>query len=229
MSKRRNSRRRGSDGAAEDDAQLWHVYSKRIDPLNLKLRVPDTDTDLFDDMLREEASRASDAAHKPLIKPGKGLPKGLDLPAVGASPARPATVAPRAVVRTIDTKEVRRIGKGRKAIDARIDLHGMRQHEAHAALRVFLFRAVAKGHRLVLVITGKGTTELAHNAGEVFGAFINEGAPGRGVLRRNVPMWLDEPDLRAVVVGYTTAHIRHGGDGALYIQVRRSRSSTTSE
>jgi DNA-nicking Smr family endonuclease len=96
----------------------------------------------------------------------------------------------------------------------------MRQNEAHSALRVFLFRAVAKGHRMVLVITGKGSPRRIDGR---FGEFVNEGALGTGVLRRNVPIWLEEPEIRSIVVGYTTAHIKHGGEGALYVQLRRRK------
>ena len=101
----------------------------------------------------------------------------------------------------------------------------MRQSEAHSALRVFLFRSVAKGHRMVLVITGKGRAQSSPTDSGRFGPFVHEGASDRGVLRRNVPLWLAEPDLRAIVVGHIPAHIRHGGDGALYVQLRRKRQA----
>ena len=99
----------------------------------------------------------------------------------------------------------------------------MRQSEAHSALRVFLFQCVAKGHRMVLVITGKGRdSSLTTDPGRL-GPFVHEGTSDRGVLRRNVPLWLAEPDLRSIVVGHMPAHIRHGGEGALYVQLRRKR------
>jgi DNA-nicking Smr family endonuclease len=128
----------------------------------------------------------------------------------------------------IESKAVRRIGNGRLAIDARVDLHGLRQSEAHAELRRFLMGSVAKGHRMVLVITGKGGRDrprIPAVGSDDFGTdgfgFAADREPG--VLRRQVPMWLREPDLAAIVVGFTAAHVRHGGDGALYVQLRRAR------
>jgi DNA-nicking Smr family endonuclease len=114
-----------------------------------------------------------------------------------------------------DRRKVRHIARGKVEIDARLDLHGLRQSEARYRLVGFLHAAQSRGHRTVLVITGKGSTTpvdpLAHALGE----------PQRGVLRRLVPQWLGEPDLRAMVVSFTTASLRHGGDGALYVHLRR--------
>jgi DNA-nicking Smr family endonuclease len=99
-----------------------------------------------------------------------------------------------------------RVARGKEAIDARLDLHGYTQDEAHSALLRFLRSANARDARLVLVITGKG------RGGEI------------GVLRRQVPNWLALPEFRALVIGYEDAAITHGGEGALYVRVRRTRS-----
>jgi DNA-nicking Smr family endonuclease len=88
-------------------------------------------------------------------------------------------------------------------------LHGLTQSEAHAALLRFLRAASSRGARLVLIITGKG------------GARSGEGA--RGVLKRQVPQWLSLPEFRALIVGFEAAHIAHGGEGALYVRVRRDK------
>lgn len=98
-----------------------------------------------------------------------------------------------------------RVARGREVIEARFDLHGMTQSEAHAALLHFLRSASARGVRLVLVITGKG-----RRSGEA------------GVLRRQVPHWLVLPEFRSVVIGFEDAHITHGGEGALYVRLRRT-------
>lgn len=102
----------------------------------------------------------------------------------------------------------RKIAKGRIAIDARIDLHEMTQSAAHSALAGFLSQAQAMGLRHVLVITGRGM-------------------PGgsRGVLRRVVPQWFAGPAFRSLVSGFESAERHHGGDGALYVRVRRLGSS----
>lgn len=135
-------------------------------------------------------------------------------------------------VNDFDRKAARRIRSGRIEIEARIDLHGMRQSEAHSALRSFLHGCHARGVRWVLVITGKGRPSRAWEPGH------DEAAPSvrrgrddrpswhddeRGVLKRNVPRWLAEPDLRSIVVSYTTASPPHGGEGALYVHLRARR------
>lgn len=101
-----------------------------------------------------------------------------------------------------------RVARGKDEIDGRLDLHGLTQSEAHAALLRFLRTASSRGARLVLVITGKG-------------ARATEGE--RGVLKRQVPHWLGLPEFRALVIGFENAHIAHGGEGALYVRVRRAR------
>jgi DNA-nicking Smr family endonuclease len=100
-----------------------------------------------------------------------------------------------------------RVARGKEAIDGRLDLHGKTQSEAHAALLHFLRSASARGARLVLVITGKGQRS------------DGEG----GVLRRQVPHWLKLAEFRAHVIGFEPAHASHGGEGALYVRIRRAR------
>jgi DNA-nicking Smr family endonuclease len=102
------------------------------------------------------------------------------------------------------------VARGRETIDARLDLHGMTQSQAHTALLSFLHRAQASDVRLALVVTGKGTGKSAR-----------ETPSERGVLRRSVPMWLSQPDFRRFVVSFEEAHPSHGGQGALYLRLRR--------
>ena len=143
---------------------------------------------------------------------------GKPSPAPKAKPAAPSP-APQTQpsksppIAVYDEKERRRLGKHPDLIDGRLDLHGFRQREAHAALRSFLFNAVVRGHRHVLIITGKGFAAERQR---------DFSAEERGVLRRLVPQWLGEPDLRAIVVSYTASHLRHGGDGALYVRLRKA-------
>jgi DNA-nicking Smr family endonuclease len=103
-------------------------------------------------------------------------------------------------------RERQQLARGKAEIGGRIDLHGMTQAVAHDALLRFLRRAQVEGAKFVLVITGKG-------------------GPGgdRGVLRRQVPLWLALPELRACVLGFDVAHVGHGGDGALYVRLRKAR------
>jgi DNA-nicking Smr family endonuclease len=103
------------------------------------------------------------------------------------------------------------VARGREAIEARLDLHGMTQSEAHAALLSFLRRAQANDVRLALVVTGKGA-----------GKTTREMPRERGVLRRSVPMWLSLPEFRRFVISFEEAHPSHGGQGALYLRMRRA-------
>jgi DNA-nicking Smr family endonuclease len=105
-----------------------------------------------------------------------------------------------------------RVARGKETIDDRLDLHGYTQAQAHGALRHFLSAAQARGTKLVVVVTGKGGSRRADGEGE------------SGVLRRQVPLWLKLPEFRALVVGFETAHRAHGGEGALYVRVRRTHA-----
>jgi DNA-nicking Smr family endonuclease len=131
------------------------------------------------------------------------------------TPASPPPLA------NFDWRHARRLSNGRDDIEARLDLHGRRQHEAYAALRAFLYSCRSRGFRNVLVITGKGgRREDLERDNYNGGYFYGE---ERGVLRRLAPEWLREPEFRLMVVSYTESHERHGGDGALYIKLRRPR------
>lgn len=130
-----------------------------------------------------------------------------------APPVRPLPPVPP--LATLEPKARRRLTRGAE-VDARLDLHGLTQAAAHHRLRQFLKEAQARGHSVVLVITGKGDRESA-----LAPPMLADGR--RGVLRRAVPLWLAEPDLRLVVVGFEEAGRRHGGEGALYVRIRRRR------
>ena len=112
----------------------------------------------------------------------------------------------------LDRRQKQRLVRGTETIDARIDLHGKSQSEAHAALLGFLRRAQAQGARYVLVITGKGRAVGPGSHGE------------HGILKRQVPMWLRLPEFRLHVLAVEDAHVAHGGEGALYVRVRKARA-----
>lgn len=136
-------------------------------------------------------------------------PRPIEAPAT--LPRRQRTLQPLSGLEKNLARDLRR---GRADIDGRIDLHGMRQAEAHVALLGFIHRMHHRGARLVLVITGKGNPEP--------GLFGEE----RGILRRMVPHWLADPVLRRCVIGYEPAARGHGGDGALYVRIRRAKSES---
>ncbi len=106
---------------------------------------------------------------------------------------------------TLDETTRRKLQRGQLDVDVKLDLHGLRQQEAHAALHDFLHHARARGARLAIIVTGKGF-----------------GRADGGVLRRLAPLWLQGPGLRDIVVGFGEASRRHGGEGALYVRLRRA-------
>ncbi len=105
----------------------------------------------------------------------------------------------------VDRRTADRLRRGLLEIEARLDLHGLTQAAAHGALNRFVATAYAAGRRCVLVITGKGTRD------------------GTGVLRQAVPRWLNEAPLRAAIIAMARAQPRDGGDGALYVLLKRQR------
>jgi DNA-nicking Smr family endonuclease len=165
--------------------------AKQIKPLRKKPRAPKTAEDVV-------SAPASKAAHAERSRPVKSIPT----PKAAARPS-PPPLAP------LGRRERSHLSRGRKEIEARLDLHGMTQTRAHRVLQDFLRRAHADGLTFVLVITGKGKMTGAESE--------------RGVLRRQVPQWLALPEFRTMVVGFEEAHIGHGGEGALYVRIRRVR------
>jgi DNA-nicking Smr family endonuclease len=104
----------------------------------------------------------------------------------------------------IDRANAERLKRGLHRIEARLDLHGMTQAEAHQSLSAFIAASRAAGRRCVLVITGRGL-----------------GQSGPGVLKSSVPRWLEEPELRRHILAIAPAQLQHGGPGATYLLLRR--------
>ena len=113
----------------------------------------------------------------------------------------------------MDRKAHRKMTSGKLEPEAKIDLHGMTLAEAHPELIRFILNSQDRGRRLVLVITGKG--KMSHDDGPI---------PQRqGVLRHQVPQWLRMPPLGPAVMQVSQAHLKHGGAGAYYVYLRRTR------
>ncbi|HZZ35661.1 MAG TPA: Smr/MutS family protein [Caulobacteraceae bacterium] len=144
-------------------------------------------------------------AHGRTVPVIAGAAKAAALPRPTTPPADRSS-APRRHVPSppdaIEPKRRHRIVHDREALAARIDLHGMTHDQARASLTAFMARAYDQGWRAVLVITGKG-------------------ALGDGVLRRQAPEWLAQAPIRPMVAGVSEAHRRHGGEGALYVALKR--------
>lgn len=129
-------------------------------------------------------------------------------PEVSSSPPplSPPSLAP-GKMDMMDKRTARRLKRGQLAIDGRLDLHGHVQATAHRALESFLERSFYEAHRTVLVITGKG----------------NRGTGQVGILKEAVPRWLNQMPIRDWVTGFSYAAVKDGGDGALYIRIKRRR------
>jgi DNA-nicking Smr family endonuclease len=170
----------------------------------------------------EEIALWTEVARSVARRRGATLPAPLNPVKAARPPAPPPASATEPVVprssklsapplAPIERRLKRELSRGRAAIDAALDLHGLTQAEAHQALRGFLRHSQARGARLVIIVTGKG------GAIDELSGWPNE----RGVLKRLTPQWLREPDLRSVVLGFEEAGRAHGGSGALYVRLRR--------
>ena len=198
---------------SSEERELWEHAARSIEPIKGKKgRVHVALEDAGEAPPRpgkHEPPKAAAPKHKPVTPP---------------PPSRVTTPPPAPAPLSLERRKARKLGSGRIEIEGRIDLHGMRQSEAHVALIRFLQRGYVDGRRWVLVITGKGApTRTAHDE-----KLEREGAE-RGVLRRNVPRWLAEPELAPIVIGFTTAAIKHGGEGALYVHLRKKPGARGSD
>ncbi len=117
----------------------------------------------------------------------------------------------------IERRLRQKLNRGQMSVDAKIDLHGMRQEEAHMALLNFIHRTHQHGAGLVLVVTGKGGRKGTSSS---HGSEFYE----TGILRRLVPLWLSDASMRRFVIGFEEASLTHGGSGALYVRIRRIKA-----
>lgn len=187
---------------SDEEHRLWSGVIRSVRPLHpARASVAPLPADTA-------APATPEPRHATRAKSGASNVASAGTPAAPAAP-KPPPLAP------IGRRDTRRLARGTTEIEARIDLHGMTQSEAHAALRGFLVRAQGQGCRHVLVITGKGGD--GEGSGQGFGH-----SQGRGILRRQVPLWLQLPEFRTCVAGFDAA-VGHGGAGALYVRIRRLR------
>jgi DNA-nicking Smr family endonuclease len=168
-------------GLDVEDLRLWSVVASTVRPLRPPPHRP--------------AAPPASVTTSATAKPG---PKASPSPPAAKRAVKPAAPSPASVEAALH----RRLERGREALAARIDLHGLGHDAARAALTRFIERSVAQEWRAVLVITGKG-------------------ARGDGLLRRHAPDWLAAAPIRQHVAGFSEAHRRHGGEGALYVALKR--------
>ena len=183
------------DSEMEDDAELWARIARSAKPLT-KNRATQVDVPRKPPAPPKSMARKAGTASVPAPKP----------------PSRPSHTPSAG---GLDRQTARKLDKGHLAVEARLDLHGMRQRDAHAALRKFLKWAQGQDYRHVLVITGKGAVRAEGQS------FYEDEA--RGVLRQAVPHWLSLGDLAPLIVSCAEAPRRLGGGGALYVRLRKLR------
>lgn len=183
-----------------DERDLWQRVTRDVTPKRSKKKPQPVEPSI-------EATPAAPSKPRPSTD-AKPVPGKVTPAALPAAPKYPAPLV------ELERRQKIKIAKGRTALDGKLDLHGMRLHEAHAALHSFILNAQARRARVLLVVTGKGGGKASDLA-----------APDRpsGVLRRSVPQWLGEPQLRSVVLGVEEAARNHGGAGALYVRLRKPR------
>ncbi len=188
------------------DHALWREIARQIKPLRPQRETDETGKPPSLSVTKPDESPRPSRPAKPAVQPHR--------PPVPRHPAMPALTG-------IDRRMQRRLIRGAADIDARLDLHGESIETARVQLQRFLSAARAQGHRLVLVITGKGASPFTSHTLHGTGHFHSPERLGR--LRRMVLEWLNEPEFRSHVSGFQPAHPRHGGGGALYVRLRRPR------
>lgn len=183
--------RRKRETLSGEDRILWRRVAKTVTPLPGRLHAAEFEPPQIIDDSRD--GNAGAGAEK--ISPADA----------SRPPTRPSRLAGTANHRPLIDRPVReKIARGRIELEARIDLHGMTQHQAHTLLLNFLHQAFQQRIRHVLVITGKGSSHGSD-----------------GILHKSVPEWFATPSFRPFVSGYSSAARQHGGNGALYVRIRR--------
>ena len=189
--------------SSDDDKTLWGEYIKGIKPLKdnhktkIQTRAPKS---------KRPSSKASakQKSQLPVIQPPALLPVKIYAPP-----------QPRDSLKYQGGKRIKRV-----QFQARLDLHGLYQAEAHRQLIVFIINCFAQGKQDLLVITGKGVRRKEVDDDE---SRTQGHDKERGVLKRNLPIWLEASEVRDLVHFYTKAHPHDGGEGAFYIRLRKNR------
>ena len=201
---------RAGRAVSEDENALWRQVMDDVEPL------PDGGGggDAPGPETGPQIHVPGEAGKKP--KPPARPPRPMPAPAL--PPASPPGPAKQPELRHgeapgLEKRTKTRMRRGQMDIEATLDLHGMTQAEAHRALGDFLHGSQSAGKRTVRVVTGKG-------GGKDLGS---RGGSGRGVLRDAVPRWLNEGPNRRMIRGFSHAAPKDGGQGALYVLLKRLR------
>ncbi|GIL40725.1 Smr/MutS family protein [Roseiterribacter gracilis] len=180
--------------ASDDEKALWRAVTHDVKPLARPRRV------------RITAKTEAAAPPPPPAPPAKQSKPAKPAKHAATMTAPPKPAPPAKPNPGLDRATEAKFRAGKMAIAAKLDLHGLTQREAHGELLAFLESAVRAGRRCVLVITGKGP-----------------GSPSQGILKRAVPRWIASSSAAGQILATSTAQPKHGGDGALYVLLRRKR------
>lgn len=210
---------------SKEDAALWEKVIKTLDdPAHAPKQAKTNDQAITarTTTISPELTTTEDFAK--LLEGGEAQPtnatasQSLAVETQSSPNKKPVTPQPK--IENFSHQEARNISSGKQSIEGMIDLHGCTQAQAEGSLRAFIKRAQGDGKRFVLIITGKGQRRDSHERS------FELGAPEPGVLKRKVPHWLD--DMPESVLSYKSAHKKHGGEGALYVRLRRFKPSRIS-
>lgn len=211
-------------GEGDDGERLWKKIAEGVKPLketkhrrNAKA-VPSP----FEGELpkrsgagKSEHGAGSEVPFRPPVRGGHLPLKG------GAKSEGPPPLVPGHLA-GLDRRSGDKLRRGQMPVEAKLDLHGMTQEGAHATVARFIESQHAAGARCVLIVTGKG--------GKGADPFQPKAAPrrftfsgGRGVLKEALPRWLNEPRLRPHIIAVQPASRAHGGEGAVYVLLKRKR------
>lgn len=184
----------GKDGMNLEDFRLWREFTRDIDPLE------DPEWEILEKLFQGKTPQSSET-----FQVSYEIRETI-------APLKPEVTRPFEPPQ-LDGRTETKLRRGKMPIDGTLDLHGMRQEQAHAALEQFILGAHARDRRCLLLITGKGKSVRA--------ADVHDHAPG--VLRQKVPQWLSLPPLKEKILKIVPAVQRHGGTGAFYIYLKRRR------
>ena len=200
--------RRPPKDLTPEDHRIWARVSGTVTPPRTRKATRITPGALLpDEPLKPETIKAAprlptSIKPRPSTKIRAAASTPSATPRAATPPSAPPPSAPRSVPEELEPRRQRRLSRERDPIEASIDLHGFGRFEAEDQLRAFLSQSQARGLRAVLVVTGQGRR-------------------GGGVIRASIHEWLQGHALRGVVSGFAMAHRRHGGDGAIYVTLKR--------
>ncbi len=193
-----------------DEERLWHQTMRDTKPLSEGERIGD------------KGDKGLAKRPKPQSRPHANSPQHLSHRS-SMSQSGPSHTPQLPSLHNIDRSSAQKVRRGRIDVDGKVDLHGLRQAEAHDTLIRRLLSAQSRGKRIILVVTGKGrsATDRPWAKEEHDDPFTGRGG---GVLKAQVPMWLSQEPLRGAIHSVQEAHPKHGGSGALYVFLKRQRA-----